>query len=83
MSNVEYRESDVKYLHAMVEHADPVVTAPELAEKVDVSQQAAYDALSNMLDRGLVNKKQVGARAAVWWPTTAGREVYRETSSEA
>lgn len=81
MGDVEYRESDLKYIRAMVEHPDPVVTAPELAEKIDVTQQAAHSKLSDMLERGLVEKKQVGARAAVWWPTTDARRVYRQTES--
>jgi predicted transcriptional regulator len=79
MTAVEYRESDVKYIHSMVEHADPVVTAPELAERVGVTQQAAHEKLQSLRDRGLVNSKKVGSRAVVWWPTSDGLDVYRDT----
>lgn len=81
MTQVEYRESDVKYLCAMVEDADPVLTAPELAEKVGVSQQAAHSKLKDLRERGLVKSKAAGARSVVWWVTTDGREVYREECS--
>jgi len=81
MGGVEYRESDVRYIKAIATHPDPVVTAPEIAEAIDVSQQAAYDRLSNLESRGLVKSKQVGARARIWWLTTTGREVYAEIIS--
>lgn len=80
MSDVEYRESDVRYLRAMGRSADPVVTAPELAEMVDVTQQAAHARLEQMRERGLVKKKQVGARSVVWWLTTDGLEAYRDSN---
>lgn len=78
MVDVEYRESDEKYIRAMGKHPDPVVTAVELADIVDVSQQAAYTKLADLEDRGLVTSKKVGARSKVWWLTTAGVDVYRE-----
>lgn len=79
MEKAGYRESDVRYIQAMATQPDPVLTAPELAELVGVTQQAAHDKLEAMRDRGLVRKKKVGAKAVVWWLTTDGLDVYRET----
>ena len=80
MAESEWRSSDVRYLRAIIESGDPVVTATELADEVGVSQQAAYSKLADMKDRGLVRSKKVGARARVWWITTTGRDAYRESS---
>lgn len=80
MPDVDYRESDVKYLRAMAHSADPVVTAPELADIVGVTQQAAHSRLQEMEERGLVKRKKVGSRSVVWWLTTDGLEAYRESS---
>lgn len=81
MTDVDFRESDIKYIRALVEFPDPVITAVELADKVDVTQQAAYNKLTDLQERGIVRSKKVGARSRVWWITTDGREVYRELDS--
>jgi len=65
----------------MATHPDPVMTAVELAEEVDVSQQAAYNRLADLEGRNLVKGKKVGARSKVWWLTTDGKEAYREIIS--
>lgn len=80
MSGVDYRKSDVKYLRAIARSADPVVTAPELAEMVGVTQQAAHSRLQQMEERGLVKRKKVGSRSVVWWLTTDGLEAYKEST---
>lgn len=46
---------------------EPVGTAAELAEKLDVSSQTIVRRLEELDDRGVVNRKQVGANAVVWW----------------
>jgi len=76
MSEVMVRENDLKYLEAMLLHADPVVSAPELADEVSVTQQAAHKKLQNLEQRDLVRSKQVGSAAVVWWVTEAGRDAY-------
>jgi len=79
MSEPEYRESDIKYLEAIIENPDPVFTAIEVADMAGVTQQAAHAKLSSLYDRGLVERKKVGSKAVVWWPTTGGIEVYKES----
>ena len=81
MGDVDASDTDLKYIKVMAEHPDPVFSAPEIADMVDVTQQAAYDRLSSMHERGLVSKKMVGARAAVWWLSTDGIEAYKESET--
>lgn len=48
--------------------SDPVLTAVEVAEKLGITQQAAYSRLSRVEERGEFERKKVGSRAVVWWP---------------
>lgn len=49
------------------EEADlPVLTATEVAEALDCSRSLAYYKLEELVDAGRVQKKKVGARAAVY-----------------
>jgi DNA-binding transcriptional ArsR family regulator len=59
--------SENEVLCALRDHPDPVVTVPELAERVDVSGETVRRHLSTLHDRGVVERKTVGARAVVWW----------------
>ena len=45
----------------------PVITAMEIAEEFDISQQAAHWRLSKLEEKGSISRKKVGARAVVWW----------------
>jgi predicted ArsR family transcriptional regulator len=42
-------------------------TASEVAQKLEVSRRTAYNKLSELADRGDLNRKKVGGRAVVWW----------------
>jgi predicted ArsR family transcriptional regulator len=42
-------------------------TASEVAEALDVSRRTAYNKLSELADRGDLQRKKVGGRAVVWW----------------
>lgn len=44
----------------------PVLTAKEAAEELGCSRPAAYNKLEELVDRGELHKKKVGARAAVY-----------------
>lgn len=55
-------------LRAIRTHPEPVITAPELASMLDVSSETARRYLSTLHDDGVVCRKEVGARAVVWWP---------------
>jgi Fic family protein len=52
---------------AVFEDAElPVLTASEVAEELDCSRPTAYNKLEELVDRGEIQKKKVGARAAVY-----------------
>jgi len=75
MTVVDVTDTQRDYLQAIVSHDDPVVTANEIADARDVTQQAANKELNKLADVGLVDKKKVGSRAVVWWLTPQGRNL--------
>ncbi|WP_425433178.1 MarR family transcriptional regulator [Haloarcula pellucida] len=58
----------------MAVHPDPVVTAPELAERLEYTADGIRNRLHELEGEGFVKSREVGARATVWWITTDGRE---------
>ena len=65
---------DDELLEAIALSPDPVVTAPELAEKLDYSTDGVRNRLRNLEDEGKVKSRDVGARATIWWMTPRGRQ---------
>jgi len=49
------------------DHDDPCVTAGEIAEAFDVSNEAANYRLRRLKERGELEDKSVGASAKVWY----------------
>jgi len=45
----------------------PIVSAPEVAEALEISQQAAYARLRTAAEDGWVKRKKIGAAAVAWW----------------
>jgi len=64
---------DEDILVAIATSPDPVTTAPELAEKLDYSQDGVRRRLLELSDKGWVESRDVGARATIYWLTPAGR----------
>jgi len=52
---------------AMVEHEDPVVTVPELADEMNASDTHVRNQLRLLERADAVESKDVGARATAWW----------------
>lgn len=53
---------------ALFKEADaPVLTAAEIAEQLPLTRQAVNYRLKQLQEQGLVGRKEVGARAVVWW----------------
>jgi predicted transcriptional regulator len=44
----------------------PVLTAKDVAEELDIARQTAYNKLEELVSEGMIYKKKVGARAAVY-----------------
>ena len=51
----------------MRQHPDPVVTVPELADRLDRSTTAVRNDLKLLERDGAVTSKDIGARAVAWW----------------
>jgi hypothetical protein len=55
---------------AVMRDADaPVVTASDIAEDLGCTPEAVTTKLKQLRDQGRVTRRQVGARAVVWWLT--------------
>lgn len=67
--------SDRAILDLFAETDAPFLTAPEIAERFGVSRQAITYRLKRMHEEGLVERKEAGSSAVVWWvPDTGGDE---------
>ena len=52
---------------ACLRRADEPLTATELASEFSVTNRAVLNKLNSLHERGVVERKEVGARAVVWW----------------
>lgn len=50
----------------MFEEGVPL-SATEVANEFDMSNRAALNKLQELQEQGLIERKQVGSRAVVWW----------------
>jgi len=66
--------SDDEILRAIRLHVDPVVTAPEVAEAVDITPQGINKRLRQLAEEELIVRKEVGARAVIYWLSESGKE---------
>lgn len=70
--------SDKEVLRQIALMPDPVITAPELGERLDMTRQGANNRLTKLEDQEYVKSKKVGAHAIVYWLTEKGREAAGE-----
>ena len=59
--------SDEQILELFSESPDPVLTATEIADQVDMSRRYVLDRLKDLEEDGQINSKKVGSRSTVWW----------------
>lgn len=63
-------ESEVTYekvIELFRQSDQPVLTAMEVAEEFGITQQSAHYRLSKLHEMDKVNRRDVGAKAVVWW----------------
>lgn len=65
--------SDEEILKHVALSPDPIVTAGEIADLVDMTQQAVNKRLKQLVDEGYLNSRKVGSAAKVYWITESGR----------
>jgi len=67
--------TDDEILSIFVNADDPVLTATEIAEQTDLTRQAIRRRLQQLRDNdGVLERKNVGSRAVVWWLTDVGEK---------
>ena len=59
---------DDDVLRALRAHPEPVATTSDLADALGVTTETVRRHLSALRDAEQVGRKEVGARAVVWWP---------------
>lgn len=59
--------ADAELIRFFVESDDPVLTVMDVAERFDITQQAAHQRLTNLHEDDILNRRKVGGRAVVWW----------------
>jgi len=52
---------------------EPVLTASEVASELPITREAVGRRLNRMREKGLVDRKETGARAVAWWAEVAPR----------
>lgn len=71
--------SDDEILRSIALHPDPVVTASEVADAVDMTSQGINKRLTQLSESGLIVRKTVGSRAVIYWLSDAGRKQITES----
>lgn len=59
--------TDDDLIEAIERTDSPVVTAAELANELPIGRRAIRERLLDLHEREIVDRKDVGARAVVWW----------------
>lgn len=74
MSGPDPEPPHATFLAWMVLHPDPIVTTADLVDKVGLSGEGVRKRFSKLQEMGLVEGKEVGSAAKVWWVTDRGRK---------
>jgi predicted ArsR family transcriptional regulator len=54
-------------------HPEPVITAADVHEAMDMTQRGAQERLKRLVEDGYLESKKVGASGLVFWLTSKGR----------
>lgn len=66
--------SDTTILKEVALAPGPVVTAPELADRVGMTSGGVNKRLDALVESGHLHEREVGARAIVYWLTEKGKK---------
>lgn len=69
------RTGDDEILREIALAPDPFVTASELSERLSYTRQGINNRLNELVEKGLLKRREVGARAVVYWLTDEGKEM--------
>ena len=71
--------TDEEILQEVALARGPVVTAPEISDRLGISSSAVNKRFDDLVEDGYLNERQVGAKAIVYWLTEEGRELVAES----
>lgn len=71
--------TDEEILQEVALSRGPVVTAPEISDRLGISSSAVNKRFDDLVDEGYLNERQVGAKAIVYWLTEDGRRLVAES----
>ncbi|PSQ51617.1 winged helix-turn-helix domain-containing protein [Halobacteriales archaeon SW_8_65_20] len=66
--------TDAEILRVVRLLPDPVVTANEISDEIDMTPQGVNSRLDDLVEDGYLRQKNVGSRAVVYWLTESGKE---------
>lgn len=72
MAGRKPRVSDSEILQVLADAADPVHSAKEISESLDIGERGTYNRLQDLEGKALVKSKKIGQGRA-WWLTDRGR----------
>lgn len=67
------RKSAAEVCKAVALHPEPVVTAKDIHEQLEMSPDGAFDRLKKLAEQGYLDSKEPGASAVVFWLTDKGK----------
>jgi predicted transcriptional regulator len=68
------RLSDGEVLRLVALHPEPVVSSKDIYEEMDMTQRGANKRLQKLVADGLLDQKEVGSSAMVFWLTDKGKK---------
>lgn len=66
--------STEEVMRAIALHPEPVVSARDINDQLDLVPQSTLARLNALCDEGYLDKKSVGSSAVVFWMTDKGRK---------
>jgi len=89
MGNHRQKVSDKEIISVLRKHDDPVLSTGEITEELSIGQRATYNRLQSLSDANQVEKKKIGARGVIWWPSdleytyqSTGQQTVTQTNPE-
>lgn len=73
------RVTDEEILRKIALARGPVVTAPELSEKLDMGVSGINKRLDSLVEEELIHQREVGASAVVYWLSESGRDTLAQS----
>jgi len=60
-------------MQAIALHPEPVITAADIHETINLERPSALARLNSLSDDGYLERKEVGSSAVVFWMTDKGK----------